>query len=262
MQEQQYKTELEQAGLSVGQALVYETLLERGSLAASVLTRHLPYSRQMAYTLLDELEGLDLVEKMEKKGSVTKFAAAHPAKLRDVLARKQKEAETAADKLEAIMPSLSSQFNILSGKPGVNFMEGQAGVEQVLAATLENKDEVIYTYADIDAIEKYAKTINDAYMKKRLSRGVGKKILMMDSPLAREKATQAQGNDLTEIKLISADQMPSVPAVIEIHNGKVVYITFTKGILTTTTLHDHTLYTLHRFLFESHWRCASAPATA
>ncbi len=252
----QYKTTLEQAGLSSGQALAYECLLVRGPLPASVLKRHLPYSRQMVYTLLDELIVLNLVEKVEKAGGVARFAAHHPSGLKDVLAQTLKAAAAAEAGLDAILPQLTSEYNIQSGKPGVSFSEGPAGVEAVLNSTLSHKDEVIYTYTDTDAIEQYVKDINSAYVKKRKARGVKKKILMMDSALAREKAKRAADDPLTEIRLIQAEKMPSVPAVLEIHNGKVCYITFTKGLLTTTTLHDHTLYTLHRFLFESHWNSA------
>lgn len=257
--QQQYTKQLEKIGLTSSQALVYELLLERGKLPASILTRHLPFSRQMVYNLLDELIELSLVEKEEKKGSVTRFAATHPSGLRDVFAARQKTLADAGDGLENILPTLTSNYNIQSGKPGVQFSEGLAGVEAVLAATLEHKDEEIYTYVDTESIERYVKEINNAYVKKRKAHGIKKKILMMDSPLAREKASKATADNLTEIKLISVDAMTAVPAVLEIHNGQIAYITFTKGLLTATTLHDKTLYQLHRFLFESHWKCATMP---
>lgn len=260
--QQQYTEQLEQIGLTSSQALVYELLLERGKLPASILTRHLPFSRQMVYNLLDELVELTLVEKEEMKGSVTKFTATHPSHLRDVLKQRQTTLKTAGDNLESILPNLTSNYNIQSGKPGVQFAEGLDAVETVLATTLEHKDEVIYTYADTESIEKHVKEINARYVNKRKTRGIKKKILMMDSPLAREKANAATADNLTEIKLISADNMPSVPAVLEIHNNQLAYITFKKGLLTATTLHDQTLYQLHRFLFESHWRCAATPPTS
>jgi len=216
----------------------------------------------MIYSLLDELIALELVEKIESKGSVTRFAVTHPSNLQSLITRQQKATESAEAALDNVLSDMTSSYNIQSGKPGIQFTEGLAGVETVLAATLENKEEIIYTYVDTESIERFVKDINAAYVKKRRARGIKKKILMMDTPLARKKASNAQTDDLTEIKLMGAGKMPAVPAALEIHNGQVSYITFIKGLLTTTTLHDQTLYTLHRFIFESHWNCATTlPAT-
>jgi len=255
----QYQSELHQAGLSTSQALVYEVLLQRGHLTVGILKRHLPYSRQMIYSLLDELIALELVEKIESKGSVTRFVVTHPSNLQSLITRQQKATESAEAALDNVLSDMTSSYNIQSGKPGVQFTEGLAGVETVLAATLEHKEETIYTYVDTESIERFVKDINATYVKKRRARGIKKKILMMDTPLARKKASAAQTDDLTEIKLMGSGKIPAVPAVIEIHNGRVSYITFTKGLLTTTTLHDQTIYTLHRFIFESHWSCAATP---
>lgn len=248
-----YKKQLIESGLSENQALIYELLIKNGPLRASSIVRRLgnTLSRPMVYMVLGELISLGLLEKDELSSKVARFVPLHPTKLHDLAQAKKAEVEAFANAAALLIPKIVSEYNLHSNKPGVRFFEGAAGVEQVLFETLRNTEEVIYTYADTEAIAKYVKEINERYVIERRRLGVKKKILMIDSPSARERAKQTDG--LTEIRIIPAPQAPSVPAVIEIHNDTVTYITFANDVLTATVINDATIYALHRFLFESQW---------
>lgn len=255
----EYTDQLTSTGLSTDEAVVYELLLRSGEQQASVLAKSVPaehpLSRPQVYKVLEMLISKDLVEKKDPGHSVATFLPKHPVGIAQSFDEQKAAIDTARDQFSAISGQLTSLFNLTSGKPGVQFYEGEEGIQRVLAESLQTTDDYIYTYADTDTIEQYVKEINTAYVEKRLKLGIRKKILMMDSALAREKARNANP-ELTQIRLMSAKDMPTVPAVIEIYSNKVSYLTFKDGMLTSTIISDSTIYSFHRFLFESHWACA------
>ncbi len=246
--------ELTKAGLSEDQAEVYVALLSRGRTTASKLRPFTSLSRPMLYRILDELIELDLVLKEDKPQMVSQFECAHPVKLREFIDQKRAEVAAREQALENVLTPLISDFTALSGKPGVQFLPGRDGVEKALADTLGASDP-IYAYIDTEAIDTHVRDINARYVKERIARGVPKRILMIDSPLAREKARAADG-ELTDIRVIVGGAAPIVPAVIEIYGGKVTYITFKDGLYAATIIQDESIYTMHRYLFSRQWESA------
>jgi sugar-specific transcriptional regulator TrmB len=246
--------ELTKAGLSEDQAEVYVALLSRGRTTASKLRPFTSLSRPMLYRILDELIELDLVLKEDKPQMVSQFECAHPVKLREFIDQKRAEVAAREQALENVLTPLISDFTALSGKPGVQFLPGRDGVEKALADTLGASDP-IYAYIDTEAIDTHVRDINARYVKERIARGVPKRILMIDSPLAREKARTADG-ELTDIRVIVGGPAPIVPAVIEIYGVKVTYITFKDGLYAATIIQDESIYTMHRYLFSRQWESA------
>ena len=250
--ESTYKPHLVEAGLTPDQASLYETLVRKGTMTARKATLEAGISRTLGYAVLKQLEGMGLVLKSELPGSVATFSPAHPSILEERIEQAKKSAERAMLSFKAVLPDLASNFNLATGRPGVRFYEGREGVREVLFDTLTSK-EIVYTYADIDTVDGYAQDINDEYVRVRNKRGVGKKILMPDTPAARAQLLKTSSS-LTEVRLIPEQDAPPLHAAMQIYDGKISYTTFTKDMLTATIIHDQAIYRLHRFLFEQQWK--------
>jgi sugar-specific transcriptional regulator TrmB len=209
--------------------------------------------RTLGYVVLDQLEKMGLVEKHDDK-SVTLFTAAHPLKLQENAEKQKAMAEKAVAAVEMALPELSSAFRLASGKPGIEFFEGDVGVARVLNDTLSSKEE-IYAYIDTESVAAHADEINRDYVRRRLAKGVHKKMIYPNTPIARERA-QANTSPFTEIRLATASKTMPFHAVMEIYDNKIAYITFAKGTPTATVIHDRELYTMQRFFFEALWQKA------
>lgn len=248
-----YKESLTQTGLDKNQALVYETLVKMGPQPASTTARHAGIGRPLAYKVLDELITLGLAEKEDKPGKVARFTAAHPLKLKEVVEKRLAQAQGAQAALEGVLGKLTSDFNLQSGKPGVQFYEGREGVLKLLWDSL-NTTEEIYAYTDPATILRFAAKENEEYVKERIKRKITKKILMPDTPVTRSRIGDER--PLTEVRLLPGKSSQEFNVAIEIYNGTVSYFTFSDQFATGTLVRDPSIYAMHRHLFESSWSTA------
>jgi sugar-specific transcriptional regulator TrmB len=246
---------LEAAGLSNQQAAIYELLLAKGKERASRLVREVPWKRGVVYKILSELVELGLIEETKTPGAVTTFAPKHPLSLKDLAERHEREARDRTLSLESALPSLVSQFNLSIGTPGVQFFEGEAGVEKTLDDSLAS-GKIIYTYADIEAVMKYIPDINTRYVAKRERLGIDKKALLLDNPFAREYM-KTYHRLVTDVKLIPPlrDAAP-FHSVMEIYDGKVSYITFEESRMIGVIIDNRAIFDMHKYLFEYLWSLA------
>lgn len=250
---------LKKAGLTDVQAEVYSFLLENGEFKASEIAKKIKRPRGVVYKGLDDLTLLKLIQKIENKG-ITRFKADHPGNLERILEAKEKQAireindkknrlETDKKSVLSTLPDLVSVFNLTNEKPGIKFYEGEEGIITVINDTLKSK-EVVYTYADIEAINKYIKKINDDYTKKRNELNIQKKILFTDTPFSREYL-KTYNPKVTKIGLIKSDKI--FTSIMQIYDNKISYITLTEKNKIGVIIEDKNIYEMHRMIFESMW---------
>ena len=239
-----------EAGLSEEQSLTYEALLDKGPQRASNLSDWTGIKRGLTYKVLEQLENMGLIEKKGGKGSVAVFAAGHPSLLMGNIERREKELALAKDVLEHSLGTLSSKYNLIAGKPNMRFYEGKAGLKQVLDDTLTST-EVIYTYTDLEAIEKYIPDVNREYSALREKKGIQKRGFLLDTPHAR-KIIEDYHTNTTETKFIPY-KTPEFGAIMQIYENKVSYITLKKESMIGIIIEDPTIYQMHRSLFEYFW---------
>jgi len=134
----------------------------------------------------------------------------------------------------------------------VEFYEGIDGVAKVLEDTLTSPEE-IYTYVDSGTLDQKKDFIaaEKQYVKKRLKSRIAKKILMVDSPEARNYA-QEHSSEFTQIRILS-EMIPAFCSAMEIYDGRVSYITFDGDIMTGTLMHSRSIYMMHRSFFDFTW---------
>ena len=252
--EKTYSESLKEAGLTVQQAAVYESLVKLGSVPARKLALESGLSRPLAYKVLDELESVGLAEKHDAPRKVATFSAAHPLKLKEIAEKRFAEAQNAKMAVEGTLAKLISDFNLQSGKPGVRLFEGMEGIKSVLDDSLTAKTE-IYSYADLESIEKYISDINKRYVRDRERLNIKKKGILLDTPFARSfLKNYAPG--VTETKLIKREAAP-FHTVMQIYDGKISYITLSDENLIGVIIADPRIYEMHRDLFLHTWETTS-----
>lgn len=243
-------------GLAENDARLYEILLANPDATITVLKQKSPFSRTMLYYILESLEGFELVEKKEVSpvqdghGKKTVYNAAPPEKLEEFISEQERELDRQKSMLKKVVGDLGSVYRLAHGKPGVRFFEGPDGIKEVTFDSLNAAGE-IYTFADTEAVEKFAKEMNASYSKQRLAKKIAKKIIALDTPFAREHY-QNISSSLTQIRFISAKLNPFQTGM-QIYNNRISYATLTDKKMIGVIIEDANIAQMHRSLFEFIW---------
>ena len=250
MAELAYQESLKQAGLGKDQAAIYEALVKMGPSPASDIALSAGIGRPLAYKVLDDLAALGLVDEKKEPKKVARFYPAHPLKLKEVVEKRLALAQGAQTALDGVLGRLTSDFNLVSGKPGVRFFEGLQGVKAVLDDSLTAR-EAILSYADIPAVEEYIADLNREYVRSREKMNVGKHIICADTDSNRF-FFEGFKPTLTQIKLVALPQDP-FKTIMQIYDGKISYFTLGGEHLIGIIIADQNLYKMHKILFENLW---------
>jgi hypothetical protein len=168
------------------------------------------------------------------------------------LEQKKKDLSLASESLKLVVGQMISDFNLISGKPNVQYFEGLQGVKTVLEDTLYSKEE-IYSYADLESIEKYIKSTNEWYIKERVKFQVKKRGLVLDTEFNRNFLNN-YAQEVTDTRLLKTESEPFA-TIMQIYDSKVSYITFNdegKNIISIIITNPH-IYEMHKKLFEINW---------
>lgn len=247
-----YQDILKQIGLTEGEITVYEFLLKKGEIPAGEVIKNTTLKRGNAYNILYSLEKRGLVERVDR-GKKALFRVSHPSSLIDFINQESRQLEDAQLKLGAVLPEIVSEYNLVLNKPGIKFYEGEEGIKKVLADTLTAKD-VIYTYADIEAVIKYTEQINKEYIKKRDKLQINKKVITIDSPFARNFFKNYH-KDITDTRFIDHEAYP-FSSVMQIYDNHVAYISLSKDAYVAMLISDKNIYHMQKSLFKYNWKYA------
>ncbi len=243
-----------QAGLSEEQAQAYQSLLDKGPQRASDLAKWTGIKRGLIYKVLEQLESMGLVSKKGGPGTVATFSPSHPSLLLANIERKEKEMALTKEMLLSSIGSLSSKYNLITGKPNVQFFEGEEGVKKILEDTLSTKEEVL-TYLDMEIVEKHFKKINDEYVLKREAKGIKKRILAIENEftlaLFRQKFQENPSFfSITDLK-IAKTPINEIEGAIQIYENKIGIITVSKENLISILIEDDRINKLFKSMFEA-----------
>lgn len=239
-----------QAGLSEEQAQAYQSLLEKGPQRASDLAKWTGIKRGLIYKVLEQLETMGLVSKQGGPGTVATFSPLHPSLLLTNIERKEKELALNKEILSSAIGSLASKYNLVIGKPNVQFFEGKDGLKKVLWDSLSSQTE-IYSYADIESIQKYISEINQEYVKKRENLKIQKKGIVLDTEFNRSYLKNYYKN-ITDTKFIKITQAP-FQTIMQIYDNKISYLTLENNKMIGVIIDDPYIYRMHKDLFEFMW---------
>ncbi len=243
-----------QAGLSEEQAQAYQSLLEKGPQKASDLSRWTGIKRGLIYKVLEQLESMGLVSKTGGPGTVATFSPAHPSLLLANIERKEREIALNKEILQSSIGSLASKYNLIIGKPNIQFFEGEEGIKKVLEDTLNTTDEVL-TYLDIEIVEKHFKTINDEYVKKREKKEIKKRLLVVENDYSNSLFHKWHTENpnffsVTDLRMVKTP-LSDIEGAIQIYENKIGIITISNENLIGIIIEDDRINRLFKSMFEA-----------
>ncbi len=244
---------LSQLNLSPEQAAIYETLLAAGPQTASKLVNRLPYKRTAVYYHLDRLAELGIINKEERDGKATRFTPNHPVKLVDLAETNVRRAQDAQRSVQAILPTLITEFNQISGQPGIQYYDGKDGVEKVIFATLEAQGEILQ-YVDVEAVEKYIPEIQKKYAAKRHTLNKKKKVIVTGSEFNKQ-FFQTLGDRAVDTRYITYN-MQNFESIMYIYDDVIAYVVLNPAHMMGIIIQNPHLAQLHTQLFHHTWSIA------
>lgn len=248
-----YEKILTAAGLSAKEAEIYEIILGIGQAPASEIYKKTAYKRGLVYKLLEQLAEKGLIIKIEKPRKVAIFRVEHPNKINERLEEQAQKVNYYKRTMGELMPQLVSNYNLAFNKPGIRFFEGKDGLKKVLADTLTAR-ETIYSYVDMEAIDKYIPGINRDYVKKREKLNINKKGIVLDSPFTR-KLLQDYHTNVTDTRFMDYTKY-TFSSIMQIYDNRVVYISLSKDSFMSILIQDKNIYQMHKQIFEFNWQNA------
>jgi sugar-specific transcriptional regulator TrmB len=248
-------TLLRQLGLSEHQIAIYEHLLASGAQKAGTIAKNTPLKRGLVYKTLEDLVELGIIEKNEPESGVATFVPLHPSALKGLAESRVRTAQDTQNYLESEIGTLISQYNLTNNKPGIEFYEEEEGVRKVTFDTLTSKTN-IYTYTDLEQVDKYVKKMNEEYKKQREKLDLGKKILLVDSDYTK-KAFANYDPMKTNLDVRLVKGVPHFAAAMQIYDNKVSYVTLSDEKMIGIIIQDKSIYDMHKALFKSMWKNAA-----
>lgn len=243
------KDKLIQIGLTEKQAKIYFCLLENGISPAKYLIFKTGLKRGITYEIIDQLIKLNLIEKIEEKGKITLFRTTHPNNLETLFEKQKKETEEKGKILKEEMGNFISMYNLLSGKPNVQFFEGDKGIMEVLNDSL-NAKETILEYVDNEIAKDYIPKENEEYVKERIKKGIKKKMLSPESDYIKERVSRM--NPLfSELKIMK--NVKPFNTALQIYDNKISYITLKNNKKIGIIIEDEDIAKMHKIIFNQNW---------
>lgn len=240
---------LSRLGLAENEAKIYEILLLKGETKARDLLTDSGLSRGNVYNMLTSLTARGLIQVIEGKQQTYKVT--DPTKLSSLVEERKRGIERLDAEFKETLPRMLSTFSLTTGRPTVRVFEGLEGFEEALADSLSAKKEIC-TYADFDALQGEFAAINARYVKKRLARGVGKRIIMAETSATREYVLK-NVSTMTQVALI-----PNFPTgfktAMEIYDDTVTYLTFSVEKVIAVLITDKAIASLEQQKFDFLWK--------
>ncbi len=267
-----YKDIFTSINLTPGESIVYEYLLKNGESPAGDIIKRTPLKRGIAYKILDSLiekslviEKTSIPSKKQGRKKISHFLPNHPEKLREFIENEKKSLDKAKNTLEANMPSLISDFNLVSGRPGVRFFEGIDGIKEALSDTLiNNTKRQILTFSDLANYVKYLNEWNAKfYAPRRRQFQIHEKAIVPDHPTAqsflKEYLANPLSDQLTEVYFADHKLYP-FKTEINIYENKVSFVTFGEKNHIGVIIENKEIFDSMSSIFNMIWDSKKKPA--
>lgn len=246
---------LKMLGLDEKEIWVYLKLLQTGPNRASVIAYQLKLPRTTVQNILARLESEDIVKKSLDKNTAV-YATVHPEELiliTEIKKRKlNRDFEKVTDSLKKVVPEMVGMMHGNINIPNIRFYRGEDGVRKVLWDTLTSKTE-LKDFANVDAMFKYVRPINDEYVVEREKTSITKRSILLDTPFAREVYSGGYSSKSHKgYKWISRDLYP-FSIEMNVYDGKVSYLTYVENDLVGVIIENDYIYEMHDSMWNFVW---------
>ena len=249
-----YEQHLTQAGLTREQAALYEALVHGGPMQASSAARKAKIPRTFVYAVLSGLKTLGLVESRKEKGSITTFSASHPFKLQELARNNLRKAEQSKASVEGALAAIISDFNKMSGQPGIRIMEGVEGIEELYADILRERQPISLIRSPNDASFPELAALVEKQKSDQARIGIVARVLTSKRH-ANLKDKLAEDKKIGIVRRVIRDENFKPPAQIIIY-GKKISITAYRDAIITTIIENKDIHTAFALIFEYMWTAA------
>jgi sugar-specific transcriptional regulator TrmB len=242
---------LSDAGLTKDQAKIYLCLLENGLMNARSISSKTSIGRAFTYKILDQLLALGLVEKKEYAGKVAFFFPTHPQKIKDICLIRKNEMETSFNNLNTVFASLVSSYNVLLGKPNVQFFEGVEGLRKVYDDILEIGQDILVISAPVGEGKESVLHLIKEQIERQVARNIKTKAITPHSSGITTTPVSEDERYLITRKIVPAEKL-KIPAQIIIYGDKVAITNF-KEVMVTILMESKHVKETFSTIFDYMW---------
>ncbi|MCX6745516.1 MAG: hypothetical protein NTX00_00690 [Candidatus Parcubacteria bacterium] len=159
------KQKLEEIGLVGKKADVYLAILQLGKATVVQIAKKAQIKRPTSYDILEDLLAKNLISQ-SFSGKKRYFAAEPPEALKS-LVKKQEE------KIDQLLPELTSLYNITPHKPKIRYFEGREGLRQIYEEILKMQTKEQFYFGSIkEMIDVLGQDYLANWVKRRIKAGI------------------------------------------------------------------------------------------
>ncbi len=155
---------LQELGLSLNEAKIYEALLGNGELSVPQISEKTKAHKRNIYDAIPRILHKGLIYQIAESKEA-KYAAVPPDKLEDLIGEKQ-------SKLEKILPSLKTQFKKTASHEAVYVYKGKEGFKNYLRDILKTGKDVYFIGAKGGWFDKDLATFIAKFLKQAKEKGI------------------------------------------------------------------------------------------
>lgn len=246
------KTLLTFADLSEKHIKIYENLLETGMQSVSKIALKNGLKKGITYKLLDDLEQKGLVVQDKKKSKVF-YSPNSPYELEKMVENSEQEILRQKKDFDSKIRKYVSQFNLLEGKPTVEFFEGVKGLEKVYEDLLIEKTDIKLLRSIFDDKEVGMLEMIERQIEKQIKRNIHAQIISTkqgDKKIDKERLV---------IRKVLSEKNFTLPAQIMLYGKNKVAITTFDEHMITALIESKGVRDTFEQIFELLWNIALPP---
>jgi len=247
MRKQQILESLKELGLSENEAAVYQASLASGPTTVLNIAKTAGIKRTTAYSVIEDLMKPGLMT-IEVKGFKKLYSPASPEKLENILEQRKQD-------FQKLLPELSAMYNLKGGESFLKYYSGLPAVKFLYNSLIEEVRPGEPYDVISDSTQWYAldRKFFDDFIERRGKMGIKTRLLLQDSPIAREEKKYERQHNKT-IKFLPADSGFDVNLVVTPY--KVVVHQLVEPVM-AIIIETKSVIHLHQKMFELIWNSIS-----
>lgn len=218
---------LKELGLTETEALIYEVLLEQGPKPAKDLVIPSGLSRGNVYNAVTALVKKGLAT--EKQGVKTIYEAAPPSALQTLLNQEQSRFKQLSTTFQSILPQLSADFRLSTGKPVVRVFEGLDGIKQIYNEILNDKKPIFSLISADEPDKEMFRWLRGYYAKERVKNQIPVVAILSQTNRIND-LIKTSATELRQFKITDPNSY-QFKGEVNCFGDKIAFISYTSDVL-------------------------------